>query len=91
MRPKPAEPAPIRTRDRSQPRAQKHAARTPGSAGTGPSGDQTVRRFVTLACARGGFRAIVELAARIHRYIAEHDDHAKPSTWTTAPDGSSPS
>jgi hypothetical protein len=57
----------------------RHAARKPVKA---PSGDQTLRRIVTLACARGGFRSMVELPAGIHRYIAEHNDHPKPSTWT---------
>jgi hypothetical protein len=64
------------------------AARKPVKA---PSGDQTLRRIVTLACARGGFRSMVELPAGIHRYIAEHNDHPKPSTWIKPPDRSSPS
>ena len=34
---------------------------------------------------RGSFVGIVELQAAIHRFIAEHNENAKPFIWTADP------
>jgi hypothetical protein len=35
---------------------------------------------------RGVFHSLVDLQAAINRYLAEHNDRPKPSTWTADPD-----
>ncbi|MDX8548458.1 IS630 family transposase, partial [Mesorhizobium sp. VK25A] len=35
---------------------------------------------------RGVFHSVVDLQAAINRFLAEHNDHPKPFTWTADPD-----
>ena len=40
---------------------------------------------------RGASRSLVNPQAAIHRYLAEHNAHAKPFVWTTTPERPWPS
>jgi transposase len=43
-------------------------------------------RLATRRLKRGVFRSLVDLQAAINRFLAEHNTHPKPFTWTADPD-----